>query len=251
MIYEDNQSQEIIKFYVNFRTVEDRQNALKQIEKYNRALFDCCDTTPREFLLKGERVTVKACHTQPTDILWENQHVNWSTRWLRVVIQYILLLVALAIGFLIISFLNILVPASTSSISTSQYTSTTILSVANTTIIQSWCITNQISVLQAGSSSTIYNFCRSYIFQYLLKIIITIGISVSVVVIKFILKKFILFLARFKRYKTQSEQSRDMVFNLFLAYLATTVMITFLVTIFLFSYRPLSSAFRSKILSVS
>ena len=47
MIYEDNQSQEIIKFYVNFRTVEDRQNALKQIEKYNRALFDCCDTTPR------------------------------------------------------------------------------------------------------------------------------------------------------------------------------------------------------------
>lgn len=168
---------------------------------------------------------------------------------MRALVQYILLFASLAVGFLIISLLNILAPPSTTSINTSSYTSTTILLESNTTIVQSWCISNEISILQLGSSSTIYNYCWSFIVQYFLKILITVGISVAVVIIKVVLKKFIMFLARFKRYKTQSEQSRDMVFNLFLAYLATTVMITFLVNLLLCSFRPSSSEFRSKVSS--
>lgn len=42
--------------------------------------------------------------------------------------QALLLLVVVAIGFLIISFLNIVAPSSSTSIDTSSYTSTTIQS---------------------------------------------------------------------------------------------------------------------------
>ena len=50
---------------------------------------------------------------------------------------------------------------------------------------------------------------------YFLKILISLGISVSVFVVKFVMKEFVIFLTKFKRYKTQSEQSKDMVQSLF------------------------------------
>ena len=167
-------------------------------------MCNCCGPhTPDNLLLCGEKVIVKACHTEPGEIIWENQHVTWSTRWLRVLIQYILLLLALSVGFLLISFLNILVPASNSSIDTSAYNSTSILAVTDKTIIQSYCISNQVDILQ-DSSSTIYSFCWDYIYKNLLKTGITIGIAIGVVLIKFILKHFVIFLSQFRRYKTHT-----------------------------------------------
>jgi hypothetical protein len=104
----------------------------------------------------------------------------------------------------LISFLNILVPSSSSSVDTSSYTSTTILSETNTTIVQSWCIANNAQVLQAGSSSAIYTYCWDYIFKYYLQIAVTIGIAIAIVLIKFILKHFVIYLSTFKRYKTHT-----------------------------------------------
>ena len=172
---------------------------------------------------------VKPCHTEPGEIIWENQHITWTTRWIRVLIQNLILFAAIAAGFLIISYLNILVPSASSSIDTSAYTSVTIQAESNTTIVQSWCIANQVSVLQAGSGSPIYTYCWDYIYQAFLKTGITIGIAIAVVLIKFILKHLAIFLSQFRRYKTHAEQSRSMVLNLFFVYVSTTVLITLLV----------------------
>lgn len=116
----------------------------------------------------------------------------------------------------------------------------------NTTIVQSWCIANQVSVLQAGSGAPIYTYCWDYIYQALLKTGITIGIAIAVVLIKFILKHLAIFLSQFRRYKTHAEQSRSMVLNLFFVYVATTVLITLLVYYVLFRSKPICFRFHSK-----
>jgi len=129
----------------------------------------------------------------------------------------------------VISYLNILVPSSSSSVDTSSYTETTIQSETNTTIVQSWCITNQVYVLQQGSSAAIYSYCWDYILENLLKTAITIGIAIGIVLIKFILKHFVIFLSQFRRYKTHAEQSKAMIMNLFFVYISTTVLITLII----------------------
>lgn len=83
--------------------------------------------------------------------------------------------------------------------------------------------------MSAGASSSIYNYCYDYILKYYLKIAITIGIAVGICLIKFILKHFVIFLSSFKRYRTHTEQSKDMVQNLVFVYVATTVLVTLLV----------------------
>lgn len=78
---------------------------------------------PEEFLLNGEKIEVENCHVQPGEILWENVNITWKTRWIRAIIQFLLLLIFVAAGFFIISTLNILTPPSSSdSIDTSTYT---------------------------------------------------------------------------------------------------------------------------------
>lgn len=182
-------------------------------------------------LLGGQRVQIEACHTEPGEIIWENQHVTWKTRWIRALVQFICLVLVIVIGFLGISFLNILAPSATTTVDTSTYTSTTILSVTNTTIAQSWCITNQGSVL-SDTGSTVYSFCWSYIQKYYIKIAITIGIAFGVIIVKAIIKVVVVYLAKFQRYKSHTEQSKDITQNLLITYLCTTVLITFLVIIF-------------------
>jgi uncharacterized BrkB/YihY/UPF0761 family membrane protein len=196
--------------------------------------------------MNGERVKVEACHTEPGDIIWENQHVTWSTRWMRALFQLIFLLAVIAIGFMVISFLNILAPSSATTVDTSSYTSTTIQAVTNTTVLQSWCITNQATVL-TNSDSALYTLCWGYIRKYYIKIAITIGIAIAVLIIKSIIKVVVTYLAKFQRYKSHTEQSKDITQNLFLTYLCTTVLITFLVIFLLYSFKHSSATFPSKI----
>ena len=230
VLYEDEKKEEVIMYYVTFSCLSDKIAAVNILQENEKTLFGCCGPeTPEKFLLCGEHVRVKACHTEPGEIIWENQHVTWSTRWLRILIQYVLLIAALGVGFVVISFLNILVPSSSSSVDTSSYTATTIQSETNTTIVQSWCISNQVYVLQQGSSAAIYTYCWDYIFEALLKTAITVGIAIGIVLIKFILKHFVIFLSQFRRYKTHAEQSKAMIQNLFFVYISTTVLITLIV----------------------
>ena len=74
-----------------------------------------------------------------------------------------------------------------------------------------------------------------------------IGIAISAVIIKFIMRMVVTYLAKFQRYKSHTEQSKDIVQNLFIVYLFTTVLITLLVIYVSLSFKPLFQAFPSKI----
>lgn len=93
--------------------------------------------------------------------------------------------------------------------------------------MQSWCVSNAASVV-SDSSSTLYTTCWPFIENYYLKIAVTIGIAVAVLIIKALIKIVVVFLAKFQRYKSHNDQSKDIIQNLLLTYLFTTVLITIL-----------------------
>ena len=243
--YEDQTKKDVLKYFVIFKEIEDRQKAIKEIEPHMRQSCSCCrEDAPDNLKLCDERVEVRACHTEPGDIIWENQHVTWKTRWMRTVCQYLCLLVILSLGFLFICFLNVLSPTSSSStINTDSYTSTTIKTETNSTIVESWCITN-IGIV--ADDPDLQTLCQGYIRKYLIKIAMMVGIAVSAVIIKFIMRMVVTFLAKFQRYKSHTEQSKDIVQNLFIVYLFTTVLITLLVHPPSFSCKPQFRAYPSR-----
>ena len=55
---------------------------------------------------------------------------------------------------------------------------------------------------------------------------------------KELIKKIVIKIAKFQMYKTHTDQSKDIIQNLFLTYTTTTVLITLLVIILSFSCRP-------------
>lgn len=110
---------------------------------------------------------------------------------------------------------------------TSSYTYTTIQAETNSTILQSWCVSN-IATVVSNPSSSLYTTCESYLKNYYFKIAVTIGIAVAVLIIKALIKIVVVFLAKFQRYKSHNDQSRDIIQNLLLTYLFTTVLITIL-----------------------
>ena len=148
------------------------------------------------------------------------------------------LLVIISFGFIFIQLMNLLTPSfSTFAVDTSAYNSTSILQESNSTIAQSWCVGNQQAALDS-STSALYSLCFSYIRSYYMKILITIGISIGVIIMKELIKKIVIKIAKFQRYKTHTDQSKDIIQNLFLTYTTTTVLITLLVIILSFSCRP-------------
>lgn len=91
-------------------------------------MCNCCVDVPEELLINSEKVTIKDCFTEPGGIIWENVHCTWATRWIRLLVQIILILAIIGGGFLFISFLNVLVPSDNSSgVDTSKVTAETIL----------------------------------------------------------------------------------------------------------------------------
>ena len=73
-------------------------------------------------LLNDEKVEIKNCKVEPTGIIWENVHITWCTRWVRLLIQFVLVLAIVVGGFICISMLNVLVPSYDTNIDTSAYT---------------------------------------------------------------------------------------------------------------------------------
>ena len=163
------------------------------------------------------------CEEQPGGIIWENVHITWKTRWLRYVVQILFLFVIVFAGFLFISFLNITTPPlNNNQVDTSAYDETNILT-ATSNIQESWCLKNEFTV------DAVVALCQPFLNQYYAKLGITVAIAVGVVMIKFLMRLIVLFLARFQRYKTHTEQSSDMIINLFVMYTVTTIIIIFLV----------------------
>ena len=78
------------------------------------------------------------------------------------------------------------------------------------------------------------NLCYSYILRYYYGVAITYSITVVVIIIKALLKKLVIAIAKFQRYKEQTQQSIDIVKNLVILYIMTTVVIGFLLQANLF-----------------
>lgn len=154
--------------------------------------------------------------------------MTWKSRWIRALIQLTFLIILVVVGFGLISFLNILTPPSANVVDTSSYDFTSILSVTNVTIAQTWCINNLAEVVNAGYSSSIFTFCYDHILHYYIRIGMGVAISIAVIVSKILIKAIVIWLAKFQRYRTHTDQSVDIIKNLFITYLCTTVLITFL-----------------------
>lgn len=115
----------------------------------------------------------------------------------------------------------------------SAYNASSILSVTNSTILYVWCIDNQDFMTTLPS---IDHLCEPYITKYYVNLVIGILISFVVVGVKILLKKIVISLAKFQKYKEQTEQSLCITRNLFLTYLSTTVLITLLLQAQLFGF---------------
>ncbi len=145
---------------------------------------------------------VKACHTEPAGIIWENMHITWKTRWLRLVLQVFLILLFIFIGFCFILILNVLnPPVTTSAIDSSIYNSTTIMNVKDMGMVQSWCLANN-DLVSANTNSDYSKLCGPYLTSNGNRILISIAISIAIMTAKYILKYVVLFLSKFMRYKT-------------------------------------------------
>ncbi len=95
----------------------------------------------------------------------------------------------------------------------------------NQTIVESWCLKNKNDV---SSTPELSSACQHYVTRYYINLAITYGITVLVIIIKSILKKLVIFIAKFQRYKEHTEQSIDIIKNLVIIYIITTVVIGFL-----------------------
>lgn len=126
-------------------------------------------------------------------------------------------------GFLLIAFLNVLVPPARVLVDTEQYTWAMIQGESNSTIVESWCI-KSLSLSAGAYESVCYSYWKSYIFANLIKI----GIAVVIVVLKSLIKIIMVSIAKFQRYQTHTEQSVTVMTNLLITYISTTVLITFL-----------------------
>jgi hypothetical protein len=59
VLHEDENKENIIKYFVTFSTMEERQRALKELTPYKPKAFDCCaEAPPPQFLLAGQRVNI-------------------------------------------------------------------------------------------------------------------------------------------------------------------------------------------------
>lgn len=194
----------------------------------------------------GELLKVKACTIQPGSIIWENVHITATSRFIRLLIQTLFVIVGIFAGFLILSFLNILTPmSSTPTVDVSNYTYQTVISTNNSAITQSWCLSQ--------SPTTVYNdqqllaLCQAFLVDYYVGIGLSVAISVSVIVIKSLLKIFLTWLAKFQRYESQNQQVSSLIVNLFLTYTFTTFVITFLLqaNLFKISFKTIINGFIS------
>lgn len=133
--------QEVLKYFVTFSSPVERSDTIRRFKKTYGKWYSCFKEVPQDFLLNGCKLEIQPCHNQPGEILWQNVHVTWRTRWIRAIIQFLLLLFCVAAGFFVISLLNILSPATSyQSIDTSSYTTTTILTETDVSIVESWCL---------------------------------------------------------------------------------------------------------------
>ena len=134
-----------------------------------------------------------------------------------------------------------LTPPSKDTVDTSSYNWTTIQEESNTTLVESWCIKE----LSFSATSSYQTLCYKYWKQYIISILIKVGIAVVIVVLKAVIKIIMVSIAKFQRYTTHTEQSVAIMTNLLITYISTTVLITFLMqaNVFKISFKSIIKNF--------
>lgn len=156
-------------------------------------------------------------------------------------LQFVIILTVIAGGFILISFMNVLLPPNKQNVDTSSYDWTSIQASSNTTIVEAWCVKN----MEFSSTSTYYLVCYPYWKAYVLSIALKIAIAVVIVVLKALIKIIMVFIAKFQKYSTHTEQSVAIMTNLLITYVSTTVLITFLMqaNVFQISFKSIIKGF--------
>lgn len=74
---------------------------------------------------------------------------------------------------------------------------------------------------------------------------IKVGIAVTIIVLKAVIKIVMVFIAKFQKYTTYTEQSVAIMTNLLITYISTTVLITFLMqaNVFKISFKSIIKNF--------
>jgi len=75
--------------------------------------------------------------------------------------------------------------------------------------------------------------------------LIKVGIAVTIIVLKAVIKIVMVFIAKFQKYTTHTEQSVAIMTNLLITYISTTVLITFLMqaNVFKISFKSIIKNF--------
>lgn len=153
----------IIKFFVTYKNITDRKNVIEKFKVYDRACL-CGKKVEDDVLLDDVIPKVKPCFIQPGSIIWENIHISNCSRYVRWFIQLILLIAAVFVGFLIISFLNILTPTSTTLVDASGETYATVIAKNDASITKAWCLLQ--SPTEVISNSSLLSMCQTYLIAY-------------------------------------------------------------------------------------
>lgn len=125
-----------------------------------------------------------------------------------------------------LSLLNILAPPGTSTTQTSLLTYEDVVTKNIDETTKAWCL-NQ-NPTEVYSTAKLLKLCQFHLLSYYSEIAISVAISLSVIIIKSVLKVFLTYLAKFQRYSSFNQQSSSLITNLFLTYTFTTFVITFL-----------------------
>lgn len=160
-------------------------------------------------------------------------HIKTRNRIIRFLLQFVLIVCIIIIGFTLILLLNISTPpTSYSNLSIDNITLTELKGMDNFSISYMWCI-DHLSELESNLEQ--FQYCAPYKRSYSLRLFLTIGISLLIVLIKQILKHVMVKIAQFQRYKNHTQLSTNIMTNLFVIYISSTFMITFLVRILIFA----------------
>lgn len=147
---------------------------------------------------------------------------------MRIFVQLVFLIIIIAATFLFISLLNIAAPSTSTNLNVSMYNSINIMNVTNSTIIYVWCINNKGLM---DTNQRVNRLCEPYITKYYVSLAVVLLMSWFVVGVKFVVKKIVIALSKFLRYKNHTEQSIGIMRNLLYTYICTTALTTFLVRI--------------------
>lgn len=81
------------------------------------------------------------------------------------------------------------------------------------------------------TNQRVNRLCEPYITKYYVSLAVVLLMSWFVVGVKFVVKKIVIALSKFLRYKNHTEQSIGIMRNLLYTYICTTALTTFLVRI--------------------